>query len=606
MIRISDSCLNDQSIEKSSQYAAQLLREDIELAIAGEDIDKGIKFFLDVKSELIKPEAFRIKKSKQGKNTLVILEGGNICGLYYAVHAFSEKILKLDPLRYWLETPLPKKKRWQELDLLEFTQAAPLVPIRCYFDNDNDELANLEEPKLEIPFKRWQQILITLSRLKFNAIDFHDHLGRPEYTERAEYLTIRNDYHVNEKLLNQIIDFAHLLGMKVQVSFYLGWEFQSITNQEALCWTKHKDRWLSTWQYYLQNTPIGKCDIFLNRPRNQKWDYPYQSSCGETVAEVFNEVFPIMAEIIKKHNPAAIIIADLYSEGRTAYEKGFRPQPAGNFIMCWPDDGFGNILYWPELDSEYDWGIYIHAGFWLNHVVQDPYPHKLENVMKKAFLEKGMTRYCLVNGQTFRHFLLNLETCARLCDQPDKFQGESFIHEWCNRYFSQAGNKVVSLLKMLHDSQDGNVGYVEYLWYIKNEMLRLQNEFYQEVTTESQKRINILYRALSLAEIVEKDISTQSKIIFYDQVYFPLILLTNIIEICSILEQTGNKLDYQTGLLKAARLTDQHTALREQGDLSEKWKGWYTLKNRRPNNGYPDSRHMRQLAIKMKQNLNSC
>lgn len=530
--------------------------------------------------------------STEDDNKIIVLAGIDSMGTQYTVYDFCAVELKVDPGTFWTGIQNPIISDFNLSETKERILHCPLVPIRCYFDNDNDELANMTKPYLEIDISYWKEIINTLVRLKYNAIDLHDHLGRVEYTTRAPYLKLRPGYTVNVELLDQIIDYAKSKGMKIQVSFYLGWHFKTISDQAAHDWTGHKEEWLETWRYYLKETPIGRSDIFLNRPRDQKLDHPFRSDTGERPSDVFNEAFPLMKDLIKEHNENAIIIVDLYTEGLDVFRDGFRPKPVEDYILSWPDNGFGEFSRAPEDLSPYKSGIYMHAGFWYNHVVSDPYPSLLEKSMKEALLDKGMSNYCLVNGQTFRHFLLNLEITSLICWDPENFNSEDFLKSWLARYFPNNYIKnVEKILNLLHEGQKNGQGYVQILSYISEwqsigtATRKCDGKWLQRLT-DVTSRIEILEEALNEINII-RDKITDINHFFHDHIELPVKLL---LEINQIL-QSLLMIPESENCKEASELTNNkvlaHTALRESGDRNTQWHGWYSPTKARPNGGYP-------------------
>ena len=523
---------------------------------------------------------------------VIVLAGCDPQGAQYAVYDFCRTSLGIDPFHYWTGYQPIAQPDFGLDDAQQQLIQPPHVPILCYFDNDNDELANLHKPLLEFNWEQWQALIDTLVRLKFNAIEPHDHFGRSEYFSRKPYLKLRPDYAVNEALLNKVIDYAHAKGMLVQVSFFLGWHFKAIGDETAVNWTAYKAEWLETWQYYLDHTPIGRCDIFSNRPRNQKLDHPYRSSGGEDVAVVFQEAFAEMRRLIMAHNPQAMLIADLYSDGLDVFQAGFRPQPAEDYLLMWADDGYGRFPHLPDLsdmDNGYGQGIYVHAGYWLNHVVQDPYPLLLAAEMQRAILEHGIDRYCLVNGQTFRHFILNLELCSSVCENPIGFDAALFFSTWASRYFGPvAAANVVQIYDWLHEAQMGRKGYVELLWDVQTAQRRLaEGETAVSDPAPIQARITLLENALNLAEGTVSVVADQAHF-YHDQVILPVRLLLQLNQFLLHLTVAGNYPARLEPLERAIGLLEGHTAVRLQGDNNDKWATWYDPAKARPNNGYPD------------------
>ena len=548
-----------------------------------------------------------IKRIDVFSREMLVLGGSDEQGTQYTIYDFARNDLGRDPFLYWTDCKIKTKPDFEFSSISDRIIEPPLVKILGYFDNDNDELANMTKPYLEFSFEHWKEIINSLVRLRYNAIDIHDHLGRGEFYTWPHYQDIRPNYEPNVNLLNKVIDYAHERGVLVQVSFYLGWKFNTISDKGRLNWPKYKEEWKNIWRYYLEHTPIGKCDIFLNRPRDQKWDTKYRGKGkGNDPVSVFNEAFPEMCKILKEHNPEAIIIVDLYMEGRDVYEKEFRPEPKENFIMAWPNDGFGKFEYMPKDMDNYEWGVYMHAGYFWNHVVHDPYPEVLSKNLKKAFLDFKMREYCLVNGQTFRHFILNLETCSELCNSPENFDAKNFYSNWCARYFgSEHAEEILSLLQALHKAQKGNWGYVSLMSHLRFTPIRIRllkyfkfaagliNKIYEKIgqlgetyLQKAEENVKNLSKALEKANNLIDEVENQQ--FFFDHVILQIKLLLELNQIGHNIQLAAFNRNSKKYLQEAASYILQHHETRMKGDRNEKWSNWYDPTIRRPNGGYFD------------------
>ena len=104
------------------------------------------------------------------------------------------------------------------------------------------------------------------------------------------------DYKTDLELVEKIIDYAHSKAIMIQVPMYLGWEFYHITDKEV-CLSENYDRWMEVYDYYLKNSPLGKADLFLQRPRHPFWDIGYNCNAekrkgiktGPLMTKMFND-----------------------------------------------------------------------------------------------------------------------------------------------------------------------------------------------------------------------------------------------------------------------------------------------------------------------------
>ncbi|MBI1343345.1 MAG: hypothetical protein GC171_10475 [Terrimonas sp.] len=558
------------------------------------------------------PRGGVIQVISEGQQKVLVLAGSDDEGVQNTVYAFSHGQLAVDPLSYWTGIPQKKKTGFDPYATPAKVIKPPAVPVICYFENDVDELANLKQPYLEYDMETWKAMINSLRRMHYNAIQLFDMLGRPEFFIREPYKKLRPGYHANMALVDSFIDYAHLKGMKVQVDLSLGYEIKSITDQEALCWSQYKGKWISTWIYYLTETPLGKADIYSLRPRNQVWDRAYVSSCGEQKETVFNEVFASVDSILNLYKPGAQKICICYDDGMEIFNQNFRPPK--DFTLVWSDNGYGQFSTLPLDTRGYDFGTYMHAGFWKNHSVQDPYPERIDSVMNFMAKNFKATRYLQVNGQTFRPFLLNLQAFSQWAYDPVSFNGEDFYHQWAEHYFgTEAAPFAVASMKALHLAQFDRNGYVQNL----SEIRGLIN-FLQEVNNESPSRFTKLFgEKLVPTELqerrryVKQSLDEASKgmarvrthpAFYYDYVYLPAKMYFQLLEFENTLlelalfekkEITGPL--HQSASSKAKELLSQAASQLQiiyktfqEGNQESKFKNWYDPARRRPNNGFPD------------------
>jgi hypothetical protein len=556
---------------------------------------------------------------------VIILAGSDVLGMQYAVYDYCSEILKIDPFAYWTGKIPPKKLPSELLSFNNKVIAPPVVPILCYFENDVDELANLREPLLEYDWESYTEMINSLVRLKYNAIHLFDMLGRPEFFLRPEYQQIRPGYDIRLTYIDSLINYAHDMGMMVQIDLSLGYKIKPMAQEKADCWEKNKADWIATWKYYFEETPLRKADIFSLRPRNQVWDWEYASSCGEDKTQVFNEVYAELGKIIDHYKPGAVKVVTCYADGMEMFNGDFNPPK--DWIIAWSDDGWGGFNNLPESTKDYRFGTYMHAGFWKNHTVHDPYPGKLDSVMKMISNQFQATHYYEINGQQFRPFLLNIEAFSRIADNPHGFNGETFYRDWTERYFGKdAAVYAVQSMKKLHEAHFGNVGYVEHLWEIKEALAYLgETEIqrpgktpipfdYNKVESNFvhvKQRIEILKTALQEAEkglqfISDSDTFYHDYIILPVQLYLDLIVFEDLLHESAkqkkAFDESGKKENLQEAILQfnaAMKALEPVLQRSLDGDKNPRWKGWYDPVKRRPNNGFPTNEMLEEIKHKL-------
>jgi len=235
--------------------------------------------------------------------------------------------------------------------------------------------------------------------------------------------------------------------------------------------------------------------------------------------------------------------------------------------------------------------------------------------MKLMVKEYGANKYCMVNGQQFRPFLINLEAFSKVADDVFAFDGEQFYRDWTARYFGEeAGKYAINSMKKLHKAQCGRVGYVQHLWEIREAISYLSNaplerpgkapipHEYGRVENDYEhvaKLSLILEEALEEAQKGAEIIGTED-VFYHDYIYYPVQVYVDLLEFELVLHQMAmDKKQFEDSGDRAflEKAIEQLGAARMKldlvhegcltGDKNPGWDGWYYPENRRPNNGFP-------------------
>ena len=611
--------LIDQDATVTVRHAASELADDIRHAIPGENVlvrtfeadieqaginsirvgrvDRGhlltgnrVRAEFPLLNTSLLAETFVIQSAK-GK---AVVGGADDRGVLYGVYEFSRQVLGIDPLEFWTgKTPV--RHEALEIQPIAHLEPAPVFKLRGYFDNDNDHLANWQGRKLIVEFETWKAMIDSLARLRYNYIDIHDLLGRPEYYLR-DYYTQMTEYHTDLELVDQVIEYAHEKGLLVQVPMSLGWEFRHI-DLDQVCLTEHHELWMDTFEYYLSETPIGKADLFLARPRHPIYDWQYscpsEAEQGIPHGPLLEEVFADLGKLIERYQPGAQLVSDLWQEGRALWTSGdFSPDKT--IQVLWADSGYAEFGGWPTDLKGYPMGIYIHAGVWHNQVVQDPYPARIGDAFREA-AARGMTYNALVNGQSFKPFILNLEAAAQAMWNPESFDGGAFYQEWTTRYFgAAAAEATIESLELLHKAHGEEFGYRDITRSGRRILRNLKDENPKLPDLAATRAALTLARdSLQTARTAEQYVPPDGLDVFDDQVLFPITIYVQNLELLESLRLLNiawlSLQGFDTSTESMPQLLDLATTARarlvsllqslEKGSRWKKWEDWYRPEN---------------------------
>ena len=555
------------------------------------------KDVLKVSAEDPGPEAFVVRSFPV--EGLVIIAGCDERGTLYGAYEYAEKYLGIDPLAYWTGKT-PERKEALIIPSIDLRQGPPAFKLRGYFDNDSDMLANWKGRKLVIEFEIWKEMIDSLARLGYNFIDPFDTMGRTEFWVWPYYKENFPGYQTDLELVEKIIDYAHKKGMMVQVSTYLGYEFHHLP-YEKRCLSIYHDDWIEAYRHLLEETPAGKADIFYHSPRDPWWDRPYfclhETLLGIDKGKLHSRLINDLYKVVKEHDPDARLMGLFWSDGKKFWEKGTY-SPNKNIDLVWSDDGYGRYPSWPEERRGHDFGIYIHAGFWKNHVMQDPYPRRIKDSIMEAY-DRGMTDYIFVNGQDFKHFLLNLEACGRAAWDPEEFDPESYYLEWTGRYFGkEAAPLTVDSLKALHRSHDLAGGFTDLTMKTKiyMELVRFRVPYCRDYSY-IRPALEEAEKSLELAREAQKLVPPGPQKVFDDQILFPARIYLENLKLhaavagtidsrCTLINPVAGlkkKQQAMENIKKNKKEAPRHLAalldLLREGSSFEKWEGWTLPEN---------------------------
>ncbi len=287
----------------------------------------------------------------------------------------------------------------------------------------------------------------------------------------------------------------------------------------------------------------------------------------------------------------------LWSDAQDLWLKGGY-EPDVSIDYTWADNGYAVFSGWPEDFKGHKFGIYVHAGFFLNHVLQDPYPDRIKKVAVEA-MDRGMTSNFFVNGQDFRHFILNLEACGRAAWDPAGFDPEAFYSEWTTRYFgAEASPAIVDSLKALHSANAVAGGYAK----ITGETVKLLDSLRIMITMKTDmESIDAAMRdaekSLELAITAMPAVSPEAQFAFDDNIRFTSEIYLENLRLHKFVAETMNAFaDSKDMTLSADERKDARVRLARwktevspqlkmlidllnRGSRWDKWAGWTKVEN---------------------------
>ncbi len=377
------------------------------------------------------PESFcvRVGKDAAGRPA-VIATGADTRGAIYAAYTLSEKLLGVDPWYFWTDHEPEYQGTVDVPDDLSLRFGPPTFQYRGWFINDED-LCNMfaPDPMRENVFslELYDRIFETLLRLRGNmavpaTFAFPD--------EQCQMLAVRRGLALN-------MHHIQVVGLNTY-------------------------RWPKDMPYSYQTRPQvlerewQKCVDFLAQVENVwtvgyrgKHDRPFwvddpSLNTDEKRGALITKAIATQVKMIRKHQPDAMIISNLWMEGATLYHKGYIQIPEG-VVLVWPDGGDGI----PRDDGHVGagQGVYYHTAMLsgVHNQLSEMVPPGRIYCELGRFVRAGATKFFLVNVSDVRPVPLSTDCAMRFVwdasayiDKSDQENMDACFLDWSRREFGDA------------------------------------------------------------------------------------------------------------------------------------------------------------------------
>ncbi|MEO6875221.1 MAG: glycosyl hydrolase 115 family protein, partial [Opitutaceae bacterium] len=266
-----------------------------------------------------------VRASAAGR-PVILATGADPRGAIYAAYAFSEEILGVDPWWFWTDQEPTFRASIAVAAAYNLPVAAPTFKHRGWFINDEDLLNGFSpDPLRENAFSNdmLDRICETLLRLRGNMLV---PATFPFPDERCHELTARRGL---------IIAQHHILVM--------GLNTYQWPKDIPFSFSRHPEIVERYWQTCVDAFK-GK-EVVWSVGYRGKFDRPFwvdepEIATPQARGEVISRAIAKQVEIIRRAQPDAAIIANMWDEGAKLYRQGVITLPPG-VALVWPDDGTG-------------------------------------------------------------------------------------------------------------------------------------------------------------------------------------------------------------------------------------------------------------------------
>ena len=171
---------------------------------------------------------------------------------------------------------------------------------------------------------------------------------------------------------------------------------------------------------------------------------------------IISEAIRVQSEMIDTLVQNPILSTTLWAEGAGLNQEGHLTFP-DSVIVVFADNSPGwkwqPDFYQTERDPANAYGVYYHHQLWASgpHLVQGVPPQKTYAMFQEA-IEHDASEYAIMNISNLREFALGLEASAEMLYGMDAFEPGTFVHDWFEQRFGEAGETVQSAYQAFFDS----------------------------------------------------------------------------------------------------------------------------------------------------------
>lgn len=369
--------------------------------------------------EFLADEAHRVRvcAAPDGR-TVVAVAGGGVRGLIYAIYAFSERILGVDPFWFWTDQRLGQAEQVALDAGLNHHRETPRFRWRGWFCNDED-LLTAWAPSLQsshgIALGVWDRIYETLLRTGGNFVVPGTFLfpDEPQLALAAERGLALGQHHIE----------------------VLGLNTYRWPDEVPYSYATHPEILIAAWRECVaaqQGREVVWSVGYRGRHDRPFW-YDDAAAGSDDAARggLISEAIATQVAIVRESRPDDTIVFNLWMEGVELAAAGHLRIPEG-VVVVWPDDGHGEVLDGGRLAAGQ--GIYYHTAMHDRIASQLTEMVEVDRIAAefRRASAAGATSHLLVNVSDVRPVVMTTQAAMDLAWNPDS-PVHDFYERWAER-----------------------------------------------------------------------------------------------------------------------------------------------------------------------------
>lgn len=378
----------------------------------------------------------------------VLLQGAGARGAIYAIYSFSDRFLDVPPWWFWADW---KPERRASVDVPRATQLhwpSPQVAWRAWFPNDTDLLT----PWIQKDYAtHWNLLVETMLRLKLNMVDIgelSENATRKAQIPRERGLALTTTHMAPfGASLRNWAKFWAARGTSPAPAL-------TLANGEALeqFWEAHirlilRENLEMVWMIgFRGDGDKGFHKTFSDAPADA-------ASRAKVVGDMMRRQVALLKRVTgHPHPPMRTVLYDECSDYLAAglLQPPDEPSLIWNFVNARRDHFPAEDVRLYRAPPGRLLGYYFNAQFTEtgSHLADGEGPWKMEQNFRLVRQSGPDLVFSIINSGNTREFPLTLAAHARMMWDFDRYNSETFVEEFCRRYWGpECGGAVAQLYR---------------------------------------------------------------------------------------------------------------------------------------------------------------